>query len=67
MGRIQMSGEPRCERIAVLLTTKTREALTKVAMVQRSSMNNVINDAISKYLEEHRNDIQRYNDFFGEE
>ena len=67
MPRIQMSGEPRCERIAVFLTTKTKENLTKIAMVQRSSMNMVINAAIDKCLEEHQDDIKRYNDFFGEE
>ena len=66
MGRIPLGGEPRSERIAVLLTTKTKEALTKVAMVQRSSMNAVINSAVDKYLADHKNDIDRYDAFFGE-
>lgn len=67
MGRIPLGGEARSERIAVFLTPKTKENLGKIAMVQRSSMNLVINAAIEKYLEENQNDIQRYNDFFGEE
>ena len=67
MGRIPMGGEARSERIAVFVTLKTKEDLTKVAMVQRTSVNLVINNAIAAYLEEHQNDIQRYNDFFGEE
>ena len=67
MPRIPMSGEPRCERVAVFLTTKTKEDLTKIAAVHRTSVNMIINDAIEKYLPAYQNDIQRYNDFFGEE
>ena len=67
MPRIQMIGEPRSERIAVLTTQTTRRNLDKVAMVKRTSVNDVINAAIQDYLEKHKSDIQRYNDFFGEE
>lgn len=67
MAKLSLSGEPRNSRLAVLVTSTTRGKLEKVAAVQRASVNNVINDAIDKYLEEHRDDIQRYNDFFGEE
>lgn len=67
MGRIPMGGDPRSERVAVLMTTTMKENITKVAMVQRTSVNLAIVTAISKYLEEHKNDIDRYNAFFGEE
>ena len=67
MARIEMQGDTRRERVAVLMTPTVKENLTKVAMVQRTSVNLIINTAISKYLEEHQNDIQRYNAFFGEE
>lgn len=67
MGRIPMGGEPRNERVVVLMTTTVKENLTKVARVQRTSVNLTINAAISEYLEKHKNDIQRYNAFFGEE
>ena len=67
MGRIPMGGVPRSERTAIFITAKTKEDLSKVAMVQRTSVNQVINVAIAKYLEDHQNDIQRYNAFFGEE
>ena len=67
MPKIAIKGDPRSERVAVLMTTTFKENLTKVAMVQRTSVNLTIVNAISEYLEKHRNDIQRYNDFFGEE
>lgn len=67
MGRIPMGGDPRSERVAVLMTATVKENLTKVAMVQRTSVNLIINAAIAEYLEKHQNEIQRYNDFFGEE
>lgn len=67
MPKIAIKGDPRSERVAVLMTTTVRENLTKVAMVQRMSVNLAINEAIAKYLEEHESDIQRYNAFFGEE
>ena len=67
MGRIAMAGDPRSERVAVLMTTTMKENLTKVAMVQRTSVNLTIVTAISEYLEKHQNEIQRYNAFFGEE
>ena len=67
MPRIAMSGEARSERIAVLTTITTRRNLDKVAMVQRTSVNDIINTAIAEYLEKHKADIERYNAFFGEE
>lgn len=67
MGRIPMGGDPRSERVAVLMTATVKDNLTKVARVQRTSVNLTINAAISEYLEKHQNDIQRYNAFFGEE
>jgi hypothetical protein len=67
MPRIAMSGTPRSERMVAFVTEQTRADLQKVAMVQRTSMNELLNVAIAKILEEHQNDIQRYNAFFGEE
>ena len=67
MPRIPMGGVPRSERMAIFVTCKTKEELSKVAMIERTSVNQVINVAIEKYLEEHQNDISRYNAFFGEE
>ena len=67
MARLSIEGDPRRERVAVLMTPSTKQDIEKVAAVQRSSMNRVILEAISDYLEKHQGDIQRYNDFFGEE
>lgn len=67
MPKISMIGELRSERIAVLATLTTRQNLNKVAMVKRTSVNDVINAAIDEYLEKHQADIRRYNSFFGEE
>lgn len=67
MPRIAMSGTPRSERMVAFVTEKTRADLQKVAMVQRTSMNELLNVAIEWLLKEHQNDIQRYNAFFGEE
>lgn len=67
MPRIPMSGEPRSERLAIFVTVKTRSDLTKAAMVRRTSVNQLINEAIEKNMVEYQNDIKRYNDFFGEE
>ena len=67
MPKIAIKGDPRSERVVVLMTTTVKENLTKVAMVQRTSVNLTINAAISEYLDKHQTDIQRYNAFFGEE
>ena len=67
MPKIAIKGYPRSERVVVLMTTTVKENLTKVAMVQRTSVNLTINAAISEYLDKHQTDIQRYNAFFGEE
>ena len=67
MPKIAIKGDPRSERVAVLMTTTVKENLTKVAMVQRTSVNLIINAAIAEYLEKHQDEIQRYNAFFGEE
>ena len=67
MSRISREGTPRSERMVAFVTKKTRDDIQKVAMIQRTSMNELFNVAIAKLLDEHQNDIQRYNDFFGEE
>ena len=61
-----MRGTPLSERVVVLTTVKMRRDLEKIAAVKRTSLNQVILAAIDKYLEEHQNDIDRYNAFFGE-
>ncbi len=67
MGRIPMGTIPKTERVAVLMTPRTKADLTKIAVVHRKSVNKIISEAISEYLDKHGNDIQRYNDFFGED
>ena len=67
MGRIPMGVVPKTERLAVLVTPRTKEDLMKVAAVQRASLNKVINVAIAEYIQNHGKDIQRYDYFFGEE
>ena len=66
MAKLAIKGDPRNERVAVLMTTTVKENITKVAVVQRASVSLIINAAISEYLEKHQNDIQRYNAFFRE-
>ena len=67
MGRIPMGAIPKSERLAILVTPRTKDDLTKVAAVQRTSINMIVNNAIAEYLNTHGKDIQRYNDFFGED
>lgn len=67
MGRIPMGVAPKSERLAVLTTLRTKDDLSKIATVRRTSVNNIINEAIFEYIDKHGHDIQRYNDFFGEE
>lgn len=67
MGRIPMGSVPRSERMAIFVTPRTKVDLKKVAVVHRKSVNTIINIAIAEYLLKHGADIQRYDDFFGEE
>ena len=67
MARLSIKGDPRSERIAVLITTTTKKNLEKVAAVNRVSVNLLINNLITEHLEKHQDDIDRYNAFFGEE
>lgn len=67
MGRIPMGAVPKTERLAVFVTPRTKEDVMKVAAVQRASLNMVINNAIAEYINSHGKDIQRYDDFFGED
>ena len=67
MPKIAHTGEIRSERIATLITRTMRADLTKVAMVNRTSLNDIVNDALLAYLVNHQEEIERYNAFFGEE
>lgn len=67
MGRIPMGVAPRSERVVIYITARTKKELAKIAAVHRTSVNDVINEALTAYLMNRGDDIQRYNDFFGEE
>ena len=67
MGRIPMGAVPKSERLAIFVTPRTKVDLLKIAAVQRKSLNEVVNNAIAEYLDKHGKDIQRYDDFFGED
>ena len=67
MGRIPMGSVPKSERLAIFVTPRTRQDLLKVAAVQRTSLNMIVNNAVAEYIDKHRKDIQRFNDFFGED
>ena len=67
MAKIEMTGELRSERMATLITPTIKADLTKVAMVNRTSVNDIVNNALSAYLKEHQEEVLRYNAFFGEE
>jgi hypothetical protein len=61
-----MGAAPRSERTVIYITANAREDLAKIAVVHRTSVNDVINEAVAAHLLKYGNDIQRYNDFFGE-
>lgn len=67
MGRIRLGGELRDERISILVNRRTKNDLVKIATVRRCSVNQIINEALNCHLQEHNEEIKRYNDFFGEE
>lgn len=68
MAKLSISGKAtRTERLAVLTTPKIRTDLEKIAAVNRESVNSAINDALLEYLENHQDEIDRFNAFFGEE
>lgn len=67
MAKLSIKGDPRSERVAVLMPPKIKADLTKIAAVNRESVNTVINEALLEYLENHQNEIERFNAFFGEE
>lgn len=66
MGRIPMGVVPKSERVGLLVTPQAKEALLKVAAIQRTSLNMIINKAIDEYIDRNGKDIQRFNEFFGE-
>lgn len=68
MPKLSIAGKAtRTERLGLLTEPKTRKDLGKIATINRTSVNNVVNDAIQEYIRNHREDIDRYNSFFGEE
>jgi hypothetical protein len=68
MAKLSITGKAtRSERLAVLVTPGIKADLLKIAAVNRESVNTVINEALLEYLENHQNEIERFNAFFGEE
>lgn len=68
MAKVSFEGKVlRTERIAVLMTPLLKADLVKIAAVRRESVNTIVNNALQEYVANHKDDIQRYNDFFGEE
>lgn len=68
MPKLSLAGKAtRTERLALLTEPKTKKDLEKIATINRTSVNSVVNDAIQEYLSDRQDDIKRYNSFFGEE
>lgn len=57
--------ETKSRRINLLLFPSVAEAIEKIATMRQTSSNNLINEILREYAENHRDEIERYNAAFG--
>jgi hypothetical protein len=56
--------EKRDARANLLFTKTTKRNLEKIAVIDRTSVNDIINKLLEDYLETRKSDIARYDEFF---
>jgi predicted HicB family RNase H-like nuclease len=66
----QTEGEPKQERKSVrvnlLFRPSTKANIEKLAFINKTSINDFINTVLDAYIEEHTEDIEKYDTFFNE-
>lgn len=58
--------ETKSKRLNLLLYPSLLESLKKIAAMQRTSVNDLINTVLDEYTEKEAAQIERYNQIFGE-
>lgn len=59
--------EPKSKRLNLLIRPGTLKAITKIATMQRTSVNDLINTVLEAYAADNTDTITAYNNVFGEE
>lgn len=59
--------ESKTRRVNLLLQPSTMEGITKIAFLQRTSANDLINTILKQYISDHPDEIQKYNSIFTKE
>jgi len=60
------TSEIKSKRLNLLIRPSLHQQAQKIAHMQRSSVNDVINLALSRYVDDHREEIARYNSLYDE-
>lgn len=58
--------ERKSVRVNLLFRPSTKTAIDKLAFVNKTSINDLINTVLDAYIEEHQAEIEKYNSFFNE-
>lgn len=58
--------ERKSVRVNLLFRPSTKDSIDKLAFINKTSINDLINTVLDAYIEEHKADIEKYNSFFNE-
>ena len=64
MGRKPSTAERRNASITFNTTIMLKTDLAKIAFMMRCTSTDVINEILKQYVEEHKQEVKRYNTFF---
>lgn len=56
--------ETKSKRLNLLVKPSILDDVTKIAFMQKTSVNNLINDLLTEYRDAHRDQIDKYNSIF---
>lgn len=65
-GRKPSTGETKSKRVNLLMLPSVHEDITKLAVMQRISVNELVNSLLQAHIEENKELLQTYKDVFGE-
>lgn len=66
-GTVTEDKETKSIRLNLLIKPSTKKDLEKLATVDRTSINDLINRALEEYITTRAEDVTKYNSFYGEE
>ncbi len=65
--KIKDANKVKSERISLMVKPKTKERISKIAFMKKTSLNDLLQSVLDNYTEKHRKEIEAYDRAFSDD